>query len=161
MAPNPKNLAYNANEPSFLRKLRSENAGLGSNTQERPIPRQKRARDPADDDGPTYVLEESNDTLSKAEYEALVKGDGGAEDGSKVVDEKEEGKKDGDAKDGKSSEQQTAGVGKVQKKRKVGKVVGRDEEQEGADEKAKKETKAKPKKKTKGVQLSFGEDGDR
>lgn len=34
--------------------------------------RPKRAEGDDQDDGPTYVVEESNDTLSKAEYEALV-----------------------------------------------------------------------------------------
>ncbi len=63
-----------SNEPSFLRKLRGEFGGTDAVRHERPIPRPRKVMTDGDDeDQPTYVVEESQDTLSKEEYEALVR----------------------------------------------------------------------------------------
>lgn len=62
------------NEPSFLRKLRSKHGGADSVRHERPVARpRKQATGGEDDDQPTYVVEGSQDTLSKQEYEALIR----------------------------------------------------------------------------------------
>ena len=61
-------------EPSFLRKLKSEYGGRSSVRHERPLARPRKAkRDENDDDAPTYVDEESHDTLTKQQYEAMLK----------------------------------------------------------------------------------------
>lgn len=64
-----------ANEPAFLRRLKAEHGGGDSSRHERPLARpRKQMKDGEEDDEPTYVVEASQDTLSKEEYEALVKG---------------------------------------------------------------------------------------
>ena len=162
----PKTLTAvkDSHEPSFLRKLREENVGLAPDRQERPVARPKRSKDAADDDSPTYVIEESNDTLSKAEYEALVKEEARASE-EKVADSATAAVGDGagagdeqnkaNRKDGQTSKQQTTNIGKAQQKRKLGKVVGADDAQTANGEKR---LDKKPKKKVKGVKLSFGDD---
>ncbi|KAF2238809.1 hypothetical protein EV356DRAFT_516701 [Viridothelium virens] len=163
MPTNLKNLSYESNEPSFLRKLRAENTGVASDHQERSVARIKPSKEAADDDGPTYVLEGSNDTLSKAEYEALTNGQANENKGAESNLQKSagEGAETGDEnvqadeKDGRVSKQQTTGIGKSHKKRKLGKVVGTEEMQE---EPSKKKKDQKLKKKTKAVKLSFGDD---
>lgn len=59
-------------EPTFLRKLRQNNTTADPSRHERPINRPRRQRADDEDDGPTYVDEESNDVITKAEYEALI-----------------------------------------------------------------------------------------
>ena len=62
-----------SNEPAFLRKLRGEHGGDGSGRHERPLARpRKQTTDGDEDDQPTYVMENSQDTMSKEEYEALM-----------------------------------------------------------------------------------------
>lgn len=64
-----------ANEPAFLRRLKAEHGGGDSSRHERPLARpRKQMKDGEEDDEPTYVVEASQDTLSKEEYESLVKG---------------------------------------------------------------------------------------
>ncbi|KAI9667358.1 MAG: hypothetical protein M1821_000173 [Bathelium mastoideum] len=164
MPPNLKNLSYESNEPSFLRKLRAENGGVTSDRQERPIARPKRSKNTDDDDGPTFVLEESNNTLSKAEYEALIKAATGAKN-DKTTDadtsvnngpngaDTERGKAEGSDK--KPAQQQTTEIGMTQKKRKLGKIVTADESHEAT---AEPKSGKRPKKKAKAVKLSFGDD---
>ena len=72
MSSRSKNLEYEANEPAFLRRLRAQNAG-GDGRHERPLARPKKARTDDEDDAPAYVVQDSNETLSKAEYETLLK----------------------------------------------------------------------------------------
>ncbi|KAF1983221.1 hypothetical protein K402DRAFT_339027 [Aulographum hederae CBS 113979] len=149
-----KNLSYEANEPAFLRRLRGGLAeGRDTDRHETSIARPKRAKDPdGEDDLPIYVVEESNDTISKAEYEALV---AKQESGSKP--EGENGTTEpGDGKDGAGKR-----PGQNSRKRKVGKIIGGDgEEDEDQQEPKKSTTKKKSKKKGKpGVALSFDEEG--
>ncbi|KAI9853679.1 MAG: hypothetical protein M1824_001015 [Vezdaea acicularis] len=68
---NAKNLSYELKEPSFLRKLKSQYGGQDGQRHERPTARPKRARED-EDDAPTYVDEESRDTISKEDYEAMI-----------------------------------------------------------------------------------------
>lgn len=145
-------------------------AGRDTDRHERPIARPKRSkRDDEEDDGPTYVIEESNDTLTKAEYEALV--NGGTETANDTSDATKEN--DGDeaaVEKTKPKQQQVASVGGASKKRKAVKIGSDADEEEGDEAKAteksgkteephKKDIKPKkPKKKTKAVKLSFGDE---
>ena len=57
----------------FLRRLKGEYGGESAR-HERPLARPRKQNIGEDEDGePTYVQENSHDTISKAEYEALVK----------------------------------------------------------------------------------------
>jgi hypothetical protein len=113
-----------------------------------------------EDDAPTYVMEETNQSLSKEEYDAFVSGKDGKGEEESIVDEAEK-KKDSDAKS--QSKDKIAEVGANAKKRKAAKIIGddQDESNEGAEKDVKKPD-AKPakksKKKAKAVKLTFGED---
>ncbi|KAF2503054.1 hypothetical protein BU16DRAFT_28022 [Lophium mytilinum] len=157
-----KGLTFEANEPAFLRRLRGEaSSGRDPARHERPVARPKRAKGEDEDDAPTYVLEDGNESLSKAEYEALIAGkDADQELG---VEGAASGKK-GDADDAEKEEaskqpskHQSIEVGAVSKKRKAVKVVQTSDGEDDADAKPKKAVK-KPKKKAKAVKLSFGDD---
>ncbi|EDN05904.1 conserved hypothetical protein [Histoplasma mississippiense (nom. inval.)] len=95
MSFNTKHLSYEKNEPTFLRKLRSE-YGDGSGVRNgRPNPRPTKKKDADDDDAPTYVDEENNEVISKEEYDALMRGDGDnkvAKDSGTIGNEDEETK---------------------------------------------------------------------
>lgn len=110
-----------------------------------------------EDDAPAYVMEETNQSLSKEEYAALVSG---KDEEDSTVHEAEK-KKDSDARS--QSKDKIAEVGANAKKRKAARIIGDnyDKSKEGA-EKDVKTPEAKPakksKKKTKAVKLTFGED---
>lgn len=170
-----KDLSFNKQEPAFLRRMREANSGLGDR-HERPIARPQRMRDPnaEEEDAPTYV-DEDGGTLSKAEYEVLLKdeqeaeasGLGDAADPKEDVGGCVEGeligtdpKASGAIKDD-GNKQQVVDVGGPSKKRKVVKVIGAEDEDasEGKDgDDVKKPTTKKPKKKGKPIKLSFGDD---
>ncbi|KAF2740185.1 hypothetical protein EJ04DRAFT_234591 [Polyplosphaeria fusca] len=163
-----KNLSYDSAQPAFLQRLRGQVTGDGSGRHERPAPRNKgTAKDDDDHDAPTYVLEESSQTLTKAEYDALVTGKDPNEqqDGAVGVEkEAEAGTEDSNAAKAESKDN-IAEVGKTGKKRKLIKVVGEKDEKGGETTKGKEakasDTKAKrPKKKTKAVKLSFDDPDD-
>ncbi|KAF2470059.1 uncharacterized protein BDR25DRAFT_314810 [Lindgomyces ingoldianus] len=151
-----KNLAYEAQQPAFLRRLRGEVAGDDSVRHEQPIPRNKRMKQDDDDDGPTYVLEDSNQSLSKAEYEALVTNKDpesltGKTDKSLQPDLALEGGDKGESKD------RIVEAGQTMRKRKAVRVGG-DEPEEGKLLKVKDaKVVKKPKKKAKPIKLSFGD----
>lgn len=67
-----KDLTYDANEPLFLRKLRSQ-YGDTSGRLQRPAQRPRKLKEHDDDDEPTYVYEESNEVLTKEQYEELIR----------------------------------------------------------------------------------------
>ena len=72
--------SVDSKEPSFLRKLKAEHGGEDSVRHERPQARpRKQPMGPEDDDLPTYVVEGTQDTLSKEEYEALSRENGEGE----------------------------------------------------------------------------------
>ena len=61
-------------EPVFLRKLRNEHGGGNSDRHERTLARPRKQKNCEDDDDePIYIDEQSNDTLTKAQYEAILK----------------------------------------------------------------------------------------
>lgn len=151
MAFNAKNLSYDRSEPAFLRRLKGEaTAGRDTDRHERPAIRPRgRARHSAndDDDAPTYVLEESGDALSKAEYEALVNPGAGAATGATDATaaaaatttsadcsgpKQEDGQQLKDAS-AKMKPQQVASVGASSKKRKAVKI-GHDDDEHNEDE---------------------------
>jgi hypothetical protein len=109
-----------------------------------------------EDDAPTYVLDDTKESLTKEEYEALVSGkdvkdkvDIGADDVSK--DEAKE-------PDPKQKDKITE-VGAGSKKRKAAKIISEEQDQ---DAKAPHQTDVKvtkkPKKKGKAVKLTFGDE---
>jgi hypothetical protein len=155
--------------PAFLQRLRGEVTGerKTASNQARPAGRAKHVtRD--EDDGPTYVLEESNETLSKEEYEALVNGkstDKSTEDGTPDAEKPgilpEDGEKDDQTAGTKSSKQQMTEAGTSQKKRKLARVVGGEDDDDAKNDLAGKKadtTKAKKKKKSKPIKLAFGDE---
>ncbi|PYI00664.1 hypothetical protein BO78DRAFT_401915 [Aspergillus sclerotiicarbonarius CBS 121057] len=151
-----------AKEPAFLQRLKNQ-YGNTSGRLERPIARPRKPRDDNDDDGPTYVDEESNEIISKEEYEALVRGG----DNKEGEDSKKGPEDSGTGEEGKPntkteaeapvSKQNVAEIGGP-RKRKQGKVVGEENATEEAEETQQKESdtrKPKPKTKKKKIKLSF------
>ena len=135
--------------------MRGELAGDGSGRHEQPVPRNKRMKkDDDEDDAPTYVLEDTNQSMTKAEYEAMVAGkDGDADEATK---------EDGEAsktKDLTQTKDNIVEVGKATKKRKAAKIIG-EQKDEGVKESTEPEAKVvkKAKKKAKAVKLTFGDD---
>lgn len=68
-------LLSEAKEPAFLQKLRGQ-YGNTNGRLERPVARPRKLKDGKDDDDdePVYVDEESNEVISKEDYQALVGG---------------------------------------------------------------------------------------
>ncbi|KAL2826513.1 hypothetical protein BDW59DRAFT_145290 [Aspergillus cavernicola] len=159
MAFNAKNLAYDAKEPAFLQRLKGH-YGASSGGLERPMSqRPRRPRDNNDDDGPTYVDAESNEVISKEDYEALVKGgDGQAEQSeNNVKDQEKSAAEDGaDPKEGATAKQNLAEIGGP-RKRKQAKVFGEEVQEAEEDSRPKDSGPRKPKQKKKKIKLSFEE----
>ncbi|KAI9768210.1 MAG: hypothetical protein M1840_005040 [Geoglossum simile] len=166
-----KNLAYEPKEPSFLRKLRSQQGGGDSHRHERPLARPKHIRSGDAADDPTYVDEGSN-ILSKAEYEALLGKAQGPELGveSNVVVSAaypvEKTKVAGHMEDTISSRgmRPVAGIG-GRKKRKAGRAVGVELQDDGPVKDGKppvgKAKSGDKRRKAKIVKLSFaGDEGE-
>ncbi|KAJ4305618.1 hypothetical protein N0V90_001149 [Kalmusia sp. IMI 367209] len=153
-----KDLSYDNSQPAFLRRLRGELAGDGSGRHEQPTPRNKRLKkDDEEEDAPTYVLEDTNQSLTKAEYDAMVAGKDTEKD-----DEAVEAVEDANVTQkatAQHSKDNIAEVGKATKKRKVAKIIGEEKEDEPKESKAT-ESKVikKAKKKAKPVKLSFGDE---
>lgn len=143
-----------------MRRLRGELISGDTARHEQPIQRNKRLKNEDEDDAPTYVLEETKESLTKEEYEALVSGkdpkdEAQLETGSTA----NEGNNEPKAK----PKDNIAEVGKGAKKRKAAKIVNEEDEEHPLG--SSKETKQadgkvtkKPKKKTKAVKLTFGDD---
>ncbi len=163
------NNGIESNEPAFLRKLRNEYRGGDSARHERPLARpRKHVKDGEEDDQPTFVVEGSQDTLSKAEYEALM-GVASDEkrDGNKAVSDPQLGSKD--EKPRKCSTEipdystpakpKSASIG-ASNKRRFAKIVGDEDEgtAESRDEDSAQTTKKPKAKKGKKVKLSFAEE---
>ncbi|KAL5392315.1 hypothetical protein DPSP01_000829 [Paraphaeosphaeria sporulosa] len=151
-----KDLHYNDKQPAFLRRLRGELAGDGSGRHEQPVPRNKRLKkDDDEDDAPTYVLEETNQSMTKAEYEAMVAGKD-AEKTEDATNSDSEATKDPAAIQPKDN---IVEVGKATKKRKVAKVIAEEKDVEAKEPiEAEKKVVKKAKKKGKPVKLSFGDE---
>ena len=157
-----------SNEPTFLRKLRGEYGG-DSARHERPLARPRKQKIGGDEDEePTFVHEDSHDTISKAEYDALVKNAEVEKQESKIMvpplsldDDREIplGDLTKSPHDSAPSKQQVAGIG-VNAKRRFAKVVGEDTETENGQHDVghpRNEKKTKPKKGKK-IKLSFNEE---
>jgi hypothetical protein len=132
--------------------------GEDSARHERPVPRNKRLKQDDEDDAPTYVLEETNQSMSKEEYEAFVTGkdskpEGGLEKETTTVKETEI--------DSKSKDKITE-VGANARKRKAAKIISDEQEESKKAPKDAQKTDVKvtkkPKKKAKAVKLTFGDE---
>jgi hypothetical protein len=135
--------------------MRGELAGDGSGRHEQPVARNKKLKNDDEDDAPTYVLEDTNQSLSKAEYEALVAGDDAKGDDSAT---EESALKDPTTGPERPIKDNIAEVGKASKKRKVAKVIGEEGEDEKTTKKIDIKVTKKPKKKSKPVKLTFGDE---
>lgn len=174
-----KDISYDksASQPAFLQRLRDQNSAISaSGRHEQPVARAQRAKKSVDDDddAPTYVVEGSSETLTKAEYDKLTSGDGEESDAkSKFGDVKDmvTGELTGDSpkasgalpdeSDAPARASATVDAGKATKKRKVAKVVGGDDDVDEANtqDTSKDESKSKKiKKKGKPIKLSFGDE---
>ena len=160
-----------SNEPAFLRRLRSEHGDRDSSRHERQLARpRKQVQEGEEDDQPTYVVEDSQDTLSKAEYEALITADNADQkdendvplpaNSSHSIGEAEP-TKDEVTREAALVKQRVAGIGSSTKRR-LAKVVGDEEGEDGAvpekGDSGKNSKKLRPKK-VKKVKLSFDEEG--
>ena len=157
------------NEPKFLRKLRGEYGG-DSARYERPLARPRKQIIGGDgDEEPTYVQEDIHDTISKAEYDALVENTKVEKQESKNVvplAELNDGREiplrdvDKSPQDPAPAKQQLAGIG-VNAKRRYAKVVGEVDEMDDGRHGAgcpHDERSSKPKlKKGKKIKLSFND----
>lgn len=123
---------------------------------EQPIARNKKAKDDDQDDAPTYVMEDTHQSLTKEEYEALVAGEHPKEDEKSALEEPEATQSN---KNELKLKDNIAEVGGNAKKRKAAKIIS--EEQDNVDKQTS-GTRApvakKTKKKTKPVKLAFGDD---
>lgn len=171
MAFKAKDLQYDKSQPAFLQRLRGEIAGSVDDP-DRQINPLARPNGPSrlmdgEDDGPTYVMEESNEMLSKAEYEALVNGE------KDVQGEPGDNKaKDAPGENSARAKQNVVTVGGPAKKRKAAKIVGGEDDKEEEEVKAKTNVsnsakasssdtkKPAKKKKAKAIKLSFGDEDE-
>ncbi|KAF2628472.1 hypothetical protein BU25DRAFT_36789 [Macroventuria anomochaeta] len=154
-----KDLHFDNSQPAFLQRLRGQMQGEDSARHERPIPRNKRMKQDDEDDAPTYVLEDTNQSMTKEEYEAFVTKKDSNEDGkTEQEDVTRMSTKDAETK----SKDRITEIGANAKKRKAAKIIS-DEQQDDKDqskngEKANVKTVKKPKKKAKVVKLTFGDE---
>lgn len=132
MAFNAKNLHYDKQEPAFLRRLKGQIGGDDGrhNVQ---IARPKRDRlKTADEDDDPVIVDEQGETVGKEEYERRLKGEDA--DATATADSEASTKGSGaqTAQDaGQADRQKVTGIGDSKaKKRKVGKIVGGDEQDE-------------------------------
>ncbi|KAJ5098686.1 hypothetical protein N7532_005687 [Penicillium argentinense] len=163
MSKNPK-LAYEANEPAFLQKLRGQ-YGNNNGRLERPAARPRKLKDSKDedDDEPVYVDEESNEVISKEEYKALVKSDEPNQNGDESTNDQTTADGEKPTPKAESEHRKQTNLTEVggQKKRKQAKVVGEDQPPpEEQQEKPKTPVSKKPEKakKAKKIKLSFDEE---
>lgn len=158
-----------AKEPAFLQKLRGH-YGDTSGRLERPSarPRKLRDRNDEDDDAPVYVDEESNEVISKAEYEALVGGENDPKDNEAttkdIPTENEQAFTQSQTETSTAKQSNLTEVGGP-RKRKQAKVVGENEQKEKFEENLPEVDQVQPKaaaprksKKAKKIKLSFDDE---
>ncbi|KAJ4370175.1 hypothetical protein N0V86_008911 [Didymella sp. IMI 355093] len=115
-----------------------------------------------EDDAPTYVLEDTNQSMTKEEYEEFIgKNDPKEDDKSEQEDIIKDLSKDESAK----PKDKITEIGASTKKRKAAKIIS-DEQEDSKDESkdAKRDdikTVKKSKKKAKAVKLTFGDEEER
>lgn len=156
-------ISTDGSQPAFLQRLRGQLQSGDTARHEHPVARNKRVKkDEDEDDAPTYVMEETNQSLSKEEYDALVSGKDGKGEEDPAGDEAEPKKvieNDSKPKD------KIAEVGANAKKRKAAKIIGEDQEHgkgevEQKDKKPDAKAVKKAKKKGKAVKLTFGDEDE-
>jgi hypothetical protein len=171
MSQKAKNLHFEAKQPAFLRRLRGEVDNLTTNSsRDLSQDRRKRTLKPSDeDDHPTYILEESGSTISKAEYEALLSSKDSAFKGEQeAVTPGPDGKQLSPSST-KPSESATAKsvatIGINSKKRKATQIVTEDliggRDTGSSIESASRPANVKSRKKSKAIKLSFREDDEK
>ncbi|EFW19520.1 hypothetical protein D8B26_007742 [Coccidioides posadasii str. Silveira] len=167
-----KNLTYDKNEPAFLRRLRSQYGDGTGERHGRSNVRPIKPKDPDADDEPTYVDEESNEVISKEEYQAMLRN---AEENTseQPTSRPENGDQNQNSTSDKTHEkateppelapsQKVAEIGGA-KKKKLARVIA-DDDDDDDDQPAKKDAQVKvtgpPKKrqKKKKIKLSFDEE---
>ncbi|ORY09971.1 hypothetical protein BCR34DRAFT_588925 [Clohesyomyces aquaticus] len=148
-----KDLEYDAGEPAFLRRLRGQIAGDGSIRHDAPIARNKRMKQDDEDDAPTYVLEDSNQSLSKEEYEAMVSG----KDPENPSAEIEKAPKPDQNVGTEKPKDRIVEAGQGVRKRKAVKVGAEGQDEDALSKVKDSKVTKKPKKKAKKVKLSFGD----
>jgi hypothetical protein len=162
-----KNLQFEANEPSFLRRLRGQARGgiddEGRHINPVALPKRPRRLENDEDDAPTYVVEGSHETLSKDEYEAMKVGD---DPDNKDAGE-EAGEGDKPTSISRTAVQRVAEAGVSMKKRKATRIGDDGDNAKEGDaalatkpQSSARQTK-KSKKKAKTIKLSFGDDDDK
>lgn len=165
-----KNLEFDAGEPAFLRRLRGQARGNiddpDRHTNPTVLSKAPKRLENDDEDAPTYVVEGSNDTLSKEEYEKLITGKSEEHEPMEEIKAIEASNDANDTKDASKSlktSHRVAEAGVMSKKRKATKVVGDEDETETSESKA--DTKSKPaskkakaKSRSKSVKLSFDDE---
>lgn len=144
-------------EPTFLRRLRQGQAGVDH--QQRYIAPRNRKR-PIDDeeDAPTYVLEEGNETISTAEFKALSVPDKGKEEMEALATEPANDGVVTSVEHSRHTSENILEAGSKSNKRKFIKTIsaeGEDVAGEAIDRKKRMGAKLKSKQK---VKLSFHED---
>ena len=117
-------------EPSFLRKLKAQYSGNRDGRHDRPTARPKMSNKHAAEDEPTYVVEESQETVTKAEYEALMERpledeeEASGEPSSRLESKNMPEHEQSDATRLKT--EPVAAIGAISSKRKVAKIIGDD-----------------------------------
>lgn len=126
--------------------------------------RPRKAKDNDEDDAPVYVDEESNEVISKEDYQALVGESASQQDGASTDQAVESEDKTRPPKEPTAKQSNLTEVG-GQKKRKQAKVVGEDKPEAELAKELAKESEEKPEapaprkpKKAKKIKLSFDEE---
>lgn len=157
------------NEPAFLRRLRGQYGDGSDERRGRSNVRPVKPKDPDADDGPTYVDEESNEVVTKEEYEAMLReaagegephptsGQTGGEQGLGGVGD--ETTKDSSEAGESSSVQKLADIGAAKKKKRLGRIVAEDDQPDEPDRHSHNKDNEPPRKKQrkKKIKLAFDE----
>lgn len=119
-------------------------------------------KDPDADDGPTYVDEESNEVVTKEEYEAMLR-DAAGETDTQNTNEQDSSDPTLASTGDETSEaaksvpsQKVADIGAPKKKKKLGRLVA-DEDHTDEPDKQPKDSEPPKKKQKKKIKLSFDE----
>jgi len=167
MGSKSKNLHYEANEPSFLRKLKAQYTGPQAGRQEYQAARARKQMFDDTDDDPTYVGEDSNVIISKSDVDKMMqkRDDSQAEQaGCKPEPEADiedaEGKPTIVGKEEGALKETMAAIGGTSKRR-IAQVIGESGSKEDSGPKAPlHKSEKKHMKKAKKIKLSFDdEDG--
>lgn len=133
--------------------------GEDSARHERPVPRNKKLKQEEEDDGPTYVLEDTNQSMTKAEYEEFIGQEKCKEDDKP---EQEDATKESNNDEPAKPKDKITEVGANAKKRKAAKIISDEQGHNKGESKdgkmANTKTVKKPRRKGKAVKLTFGDE---